>query len=937
MSLLNRLRPKWQNSDPDVRADAVRQLDKSEVELLVAVAQQDSDPRVRRIAMKKLDSPRPLLEIAEADEDPALRAYAKERARHLLVQIACDARDSEECRRALALLGEPEDLAGVVDKAHFPEVRDAAFEALASDEARAVFVRRGKDPELRARALQGVESPQALKSIVLDEAAGDLALAAIARIDEPSTLESFLELPTLSKAIRRQAFSRLWDLVPDEHPVKTRARRERFETIVNEAEALGRRSTLVAPEELAALHDAWTKAESTAAPDENLLDRFQTTVAALESLVKRSTTPGAASPAPATETPAEPEAAASPGPRVQAIVDGLQNLVSETLESGIEEARAAREGLGVLDERNAKRLDAAFDEAEARLKALLRERAALRNLAEFLAQAEASIDTMEISDAERDWHVIERQFETVDAAAGGELRERFRKLDERLKWRRDARARQEQATHEVLERRVLRLSELAAQDPVSIKDAIRELREAQDFLKNMGPLPKEVPRKAARRRLSDARELLYKRTQETRELEEWKRWANADIQESLIHRVEKLRDSRDIPKIAKELRVVHEQWKAASVAPAEKSEELWRRYKAVRDELKPRCDAFFEKQNQERAENLTKKEALCAEVEALADSGDWNRTADRIKEMQAQWRTLGPVPQEVSDAIWKRFRAACDRFFERRKEHFDELKGERDENLAKKEALCDRAVALQDTTDWAATAEELKKLQAEWRTIGPVPKKKSDAIWKRFRGACDHFFDRFKRRDEIEGEERAKARLAIVDELALLPGELEGKALSERTLDIWNQWRKLGNREANAEVVARFETAIGELVASSAESFRGSELDPASSLRRRSKLVEKLEVVVAELEGSAPRTENLEDLAARMKDALARNTMTGGRGRDRRPDWSQTRDEVHRLRASWNRTAPVGGEEGREMAAKFEEAYRRFLDLKPKPASGARP
>ena len=174
---------------------------------------------------------------------------------------------------------------------------------------------------------------------------------------------------------------------------------------------------------------------------------------------------------------------------------------------------------------------------------------------------------------------------------------------------------------------------------------------------------------------------------------------------------------------------------------------------------------YFAAQNEARAENLAKKVALSERAEALAESTNWIQTADEIKKLQAEWKTIGPVSRGQEKAIWERFRAACDRFFTRRHADLAERKTMWAENLAKKNALCVKVEALRDSTDWDATAGEIKRLQAEWKTIGPVKKTRSEAIWQRFRGACDEFFARYAQRHDIARGERLAAREAIVAEL----------------------------------------------------------------------------------------------------------------------------------------------------------------------------
>lgn len=930
MSLLNHLRPKWQHSDADVRAEAVAELDKAEVDLLTAVAREDPDPRVRRIAVKKIERPRVLLEIAENDADGGVSAFAKERAKTLLVRIASDERDLEESRRALELVSEPKDIVTIVDQAKFDEIRQAAFESLGDDDALAELVRQSKNDGLRSRALERIVSPAALKSIILDEAAGDFALAALARLEDLPALEAIVSQHRLNKAVRRQAQTRLSSLAPADHPVKIEERAKRHEAICERAEALAREL----PSDLSAatseLETAWREIASEGPPSSELNERFERALAEareLESRREARRRQGETEAPTAGQAPAEPPALA-PRAEVKAgatIVEELSRAEGAALAEAIAKARNE----GVEGETLA--------EAEARLEAW-------KTALDLVEGAEEAAAIEDLDEAKKAFDALRDSWKSVSNAAPGEPTERWRRARESLKGRVSEARKAQDAEAQVqtlaeLEQRTERLLALAAQEEVLIKDSERELREAQEFLKSMGPLPPSANRKKLRRKLSDARQALFAKTQETRDNEEWKRWANSDIQEGLIVRVEKLKESKDVPKIAKELRLIQEEWKRAGAAVPEKAEELWQRYKTIRDELKTRCDTFFEEQKKERGANLEKKLALCEKVEALKDSTEWRDTAEAIKAIQADWKSLGPVPNEMSDAVWKRFRAACDHFFSRRNEDLDRLKNERAENLKKKIALCERAEAIQASTDWAETANELKSLQAEWRTIGPVARNKSEAVWQRFRSACDYFFDRNKRRDEVEDEERAKSRLSLVDELeqmARSEGE-GGDSLVDQALDIWRRWRQLGAAlQAEADLSSRFENKLGAIVGSAPDAFKGSELDPAQVEQRRRKIVEQIEGLVSKDAGENDgASDSLQDLAARLKDALASNTMTGGKGRDDKREKRAAADEVRRLRTSWLKVAPLGGETGKALTERFDAAYTSFQQQQKQDDSGA--
>jgi hypothetical protein len=932
MSLLDRLRPKWQSPDAEVRAQAVRELPKGEIDLLAGVARQDPDPRVRRIAVKRIESPRLLLELAESDADESLRSFARKRARQILVQIACDERDVEESKRALALLSEASDRVAVAERARFSEVRASAFDALDED-ALVEVVRRAKEQDLRVRALAKIASPQALKRVVVDEASGDLGLAALSRIDDVATLEAICDHHALPRSIRRQAFSKLEKMVPADHPIKARAREERYQELCRDAQALAEQHLPPGVGRIADLRERWAAIEREGLPEPGTRARFEASLSVLEAL-PASSRPRAA-PEPASTTPAPPDA----DPRFRDILDRVGSLADPDLPSALDSIRAEWEDLTASSPPPAElqtRFRRALKSASARLDRLRAIEAAALEAASLAERAETTSREPDLARAHSDLRALERAWSRLPEPPDAALEERFRLAISHLKTRQE----EERAKEDEIEQKTLReleafiqlMETLALSETLSIKDADRVLKESQEFLKDMGPLPSAANRKKARKRLLDARDKLFKRTQDTRELEEWKRWANVDVQETLIDRIEKLKLSNDIPKVAKELRRIHEDWKQAGTATPDKAQDLWARYKTARDEIKARCDAFFEKQNEERRGNQALKEALCVRVESLKDSEDWKQTADTIKEIQAEWKKIGPARKEVSDALWKRFRAACDHFFDRRKEGLDHLKSEREANLAAKIALCERAEAIQDSTDWAETADELKRIQSRWREIGAVPRKKSDEVWARFRAACDRFFDRYKRREEVEAEEQARRRKSLIEELTALGPENRATddGLAERVSSIWTAWKNAGPPpEPGSEIAVRFENEVSAILLGAPAAFAGTELDPSVSAKKRGKIVGRIEALVGGIQGTKPQAPAIDDLAQRLKDALANNTIGGGRKREEVFDWRQASEEVARLQANWAKTAPVPGEEGRALNERFERAFKSFVERRP--------
>jgi hypothetical protein len=450
------------------------------------------------------------------------------------------------------------------------------------------------------------------------------------------------------------------------------------------------------------------------------------------------------------------------------------------------------------------------------------------------------------------------------------------------------------------------------------------------------------------RRLKAAQTALIPKVQELRDVADWQRWANVGIQEQLVEKMEALKALADPEEIARQVRELQQQWRQAADVPRAQGEALWKRFKAAHDEVWAKCEAHFAAQASIRAENLAKKLALCARAEALAESTNWIQTAEEIKKLQAEWKTIGPVTRGQEKVIWERFRAACDRFFTRRHADLMQRKVVWAENLAKKDALIVRAEALKDSTDWEAAAAEIKRLQAEWKAIGPVKKSRSEALWQRFRAACDHFFARYAQRHDFAKGERVAAREAIVAELeALVPQDESAPApddLITRVRALRGRWNtelaaRGVDRDRAAALDQRFAAAFARVVARWPQAFAGTDLDPDANRKRMEALVVKMESLAKSLAG--PPTDPPSDaaispttrLAAMLKEALAANTIGGKVDTDHR--FRAATEEVRQVQASWSRIGPVPDETKRALADRFQRAIRRISDATAAHARGA--
>ena len=404
----------------------------------------------------------------------------------------------------------------------------------------------------------------------------------------------------------------------------------------------------------------------------------------------------------------------------------------------------------------------------------------------------------------------------VDEEAEKRRAEREAERQRREAEKAEARARREAEEKVNLER----LVELAnSLELVVVEDAKRgadALKRAQQAFDALGPLGRDAASHKAR--WQAARDKLRARVNELYEAEEWKRWANVGKLEALCAKAEALLEEVDLKKAATELRQLHVDWKAAGPTTKDKQAELWQRFKAAADQVHERTRAHFAVLDEQRGANLAKKEELAARVEALADSSDWKETAELIKALQEEWKALGPVPKDKADEVWKRFRGACDKFFDRRKAHFEAGDAERAANLAKQETLVAAVEKLAGSTDWKRTADEIKRLQAEWKSIGPAPRDKADEVWKRFRGACDQFFDARKQHFDKLDEERGgnlKAKELLcekVEALADAPPDQSDDAL-DVVKQLQAEWRTIGPapKDVADDVWNRFRAACDKI------------------------------------------------------------------------------------------------------------------------------
>ena len=276
---------------------------------------------------------------------------------------------------------------------------------------------------------------------------------------------------------------------------------------------------------------------------------------------------------------------------------------------------------------------------------------------------------------------------------------------------------------------------------------------------------------------------------------------NLEIKNRLCEAAEKLADEEDVISAFHQLQKLHQEFRDTGPVAKELRDEVWNRFKAASTVVNRRHQQHFEALKEAEQHNLDQKTVICEIVESieydeLKTFSEWENKTQEVIALQTKWKTIGFAPQKMNVKIFERFRHACDDFFKKKGEFFKTLKEGMNENLEKKKALCEKAESLKESTDWKATADTLTKLQKEWKTIGPVPKKHSDTIWKRFISACDYFFEQknkatsSQRSVELENMEKKKE---IITRLSAIDESIDTEEASKQVRELMKEWGTIGH------------------------------------------------------------------------------------------------------------------------------------------------
>ena len=348
-------------------------------------------------------------------------------------------------------------------------------------------------------------------------------------------------------------------------------------------------------------------------------------------------------------------------------------------------------------------------------------------------------------------------------------------------------------------RQIIALINEIANDPDNINRQFNRVKQLQQEFKDAGEVPATADTEVWKE-FQRATERFYDVLKVNRELRDYDFKKNLELKQQLCEEAEELDDETDVVTAFRKLQELHNKWREIGPVAKELREELWARFKAASSAINKKYQTFFEDRKSKEKENADAKTALCEKIEEITTDNlktyaQWDEVTKQIIALQEDWKKLGYASRKANAALFARFRKSCDEFFAKKAEFYKTMKEELSSNLAKKIDLCERAEALMDSTEWKEATDKFVELQKEWKTIGPVVKKHSDAVWKRFIAACDHFFEEKKKQNvnvHAVEHENLKAKKDII---ATLKATIEeaGEDAAQTVRELMDRWQEIGH------------------------------------------------------------------------------------------------------------------------------------------------
>ncbi|MCM1036999.1 MAG: DUF349 domain-containing protein [Bacteroides sp.] len=489
---------------------------------------------------------------------------------------------------------------------------------------------------------------------------------------------------------------------------------------------------------------------------------------------------------PATTPAAAPAAAAEETAAIETVAPGI-----DPEEAAEDEMTAAIEGEEAAEEADALRRELTAAEVLEAARAVL-----AKDAADISAD-----DVRRLRQHFGAFHTVSEAGEGVEAQ--GPMEEEFKALLSQIREKKamhTARIEAEQLAALEKKRAIVAEIEALAADTDNVNRTFPRYRELQDEFNATGDVP-PTEDTAIWKAFQEAREHYSDNLKINKELRDYDFKKNLDSKQLLLAEAESLVAEEDVILAYRRLQELHNKWRQIGPVAKEVREEIWDKFKTFSAEVNKRYQAYFEARKAREAENEAGKAALCERLEAIDITaiktfGGWDKATAEVLAIQQEWRKYGFASKKANKALFNRFRGLCDAFFAAKAEYFRSTRDEQARNLARKTALAERAEALRESTDWKAATDELVALQKEWKTIGAVAKKHSDAVWQRFLAACDHFFER--KKQATSGTRRAeqdnlKAKREVIAELDKISADTPRDEALARLRELQTRWQEIGH------------------------------------------------------------------------------------------------------------------------------------------------
>ncbi len=353
----------------------------------------------------------------------------------------------------------------------------------------------------------------------------------------------------------------------------------------------------------------------------------------------------------------------------------------------------------------------------------------------------------------------------------------------------------------------------------SINKTFQEFRELQKRWHDVGVVPQQSLKDLWENYHYHV-EKFYDYIKINKELRDLDLKKNLEAKIGLCEKAEALLLEPNVVNAFQTLQKFHDQWREIGPVPKEKRTEIWERFRDATSKINKKHQSYYQELKESQKKNLESKTVLCDKAEELAlvepeNHDEWVKKTNEMMELQKVWKTIGFAPKKDNNRIYARFRSACDKFFEKKREFYAHNMEEQQNHLQQKLDLCIQAESLQDSTDWKITTDELIRLQRKWKGIGPVPRKNSDEVWKRFRAACDKFFTRkadFFSKIDSTYENNLKSKEELIEEISAFKLSDNQKQNLKQLNDFQRRWSEIGfvPFEKKDEIMQKFRVAINK-------------------------------------------------------------------------------------------------------------------------------